>query len=219
MTDVALEDLTVPFDSDAWVSDDDVLAVITTSGLQTLSGDARAATVETDELRPSLAYMSRVLNARPVCDGGTPSVAIGSRTKPMDDVTYSTAVAMADTGDWAGSSVSTTTATRSRPAPRGCGDKNRPLGVRQPRRGGRSGGEGRCDAIAVHGGHDRGLRHQPFPAARAITVARCVEKGGQRQRRFRGDALDGLQPHKRHARGRGERAAAVAKSCHSSWSG
>lgn len=100
-TEIALEDLTTPFDDSDWENDEKALAAITADGLASFSGAAVAATVETDEVEPGRRALARtrVMNARPICDGGAPSVAIGVRDCPTDTVTQGAAVAMTSRGD------------------------------------------------------------------------------------------------------------------------
>lgn len=60
--------------------------------LNFLNGPALAPTVETTELQPTPGRRTKILSARPLCDGGVPSIAIGTRDRLIDAVTYQAAI-------------------------------------------------------------------------------------------------------------------------------
>lgn len=91
---------TLPFslDSRAWTGGKPVLSGFSTSHkLSLLTGANLQATIETGEFENngSFIYVSGV---RPIVDGGTPTVSIGTRNTPQGSVAYTTASSPGDDG-------------------------------------------------------------------------------------------------------------------------
>ncbi len=84
-----------PFDSRAWTGGRDVLAAFDTGHrLNFFNGANLAATIDTTELQPFPGQRAQLSNARPLVDGGVPSVAIGIRNRLVDQPTFGSAVAI-----------------------------------------------------------------------------------------------------------------------------
>ena len=62
-------------------------------GLGFFNGAALAPTVDSTEVAPGGSRLVRIRSARPLVDGGTPSLALGTRNRQMDAVAWSGAVA------------------------------------------------------------------------------------------------------------------------------
>ncbi len=65
----------------------------TTHKLGFFNGTALAATVDSTEANLAPGRLARVRLARPLVDGGSPSMALGTRNRPFDAVTFGSAVA------------------------------------------------------------------------------------------------------------------------------
>lgn len=95
-----LDALPFPLDSDAWKGGRPILAAFDSSHrLSYFGGSNLAPTVETSEMQPFPGRRSKIIAARPIVDGGTPSVSVGHRDRLVDSVTYEAAVAMNALGD------------------------------------------------------------------------------------------------------------------------
>lgn len=91
--------LPYPLDSRVWTGGLPSLACFDTSHkLNYFSGPNMAATVDTAEVQPFPGRRALVKNARPLADGGAPSVAIGTRNRTEDAVSYGTATALNSLG-------------------------------------------------------------------------------------------------------------------------
>jgi hypothetical protein len=87
-------------DSRVWTGGRILLSGIDTSHrLVNFTGPNLAVTVETSEVQVNPKGRALVKRARPLVDGGTPSIAIGTRNRLTDSVTYTSPVAMDDNGD------------------------------------------------------------------------------------------------------------------------
>jgi hypothetical protein len=62
------------------------------------NGPALAPTVDTTEAAPGQGRLARLRSARPLVDGGTPSLVLGTRNRQMDAVSWSPAVAVNPVG-------------------------------------------------------------------------------------------------------------------------
>lgn len=92
----------VPFslDSRVWTGGKTLLAGFDSSHkLGYFNGTNLAPQIETSEAKPFPTSRARVSKVTPIVDAGTPSCSIGHRTRPMDSLVYSTAVAMNVLGD------------------------------------------------------------------------------------------------------------------------
>lgn len=92
---------TLPFslDSRAWTGGAMLLAGFSTSHvLGFFSGSALAPTVDTREIQPIVGRRTRVVNTRPLVDGGSPSVTLGSREMQTSAKTFGSAAAMNSLG-------------------------------------------------------------------------------------------------------------------------
>jgi len=90
-----LDTLPAPLDSRVWTGGQLLLGAFDTAHkLNYLSGANLAPTVDTTEAQPFPGRRWRVKGARPLVDGGTPSVAIGRRERLVDPVTFTAASAM-----------------------------------------------------------------------------------------------------------------------------
>lgn len=92
---------TLPFslDSQAWTAGRIQLAAFNTTHVYSLfSGTTLAATVDTEELQPFPGQRTFITNARPLVDGGTPTVAIGTRELQTSSATYNAGMAMNSLG-------------------------------------------------------------------------------------------------------------------------
>lgn len=89
----SLDAVPAPLSSGDWVGNRPMLAVFDNSHrLNQLAGPAMAATVDTAETQPNPGLRSRTAVVRPLVDGITPSVAMGTRERLVDAVTYKAAV-------------------------------------------------------------------------------------------------------------------------------
>ena len=96
----SIETLPYSLDSSYWAGSRQLLL----SGFYTdhksgaFSGDNLAATIDTGEFQPVPGVRSRIRGARPLVDGGTPSIAVGVRKSQQDPVTWSAARAVNSDG-------------------------------------------------------------------------------------------------------------------------
>lgn len=91
----SLDALPFSLDSRAWAGGVLQLAGFNTSHeLCFFSGSTLAPTVDTDEMQPFNGQRAFIRNTRPLVDGGTPSVAIGTRETTESSVTYNMATAI-----------------------------------------------------------------------------------------------------------------------------
>jgi hypothetical protein len=90
-----LDTLPAPLDSRIWTGGQVNLGVFdNTHKLNFLTGSNFAPTVDTTEGQPFRPKRTRITGARPLVDGGVPSVAIGKRERLVDPVTFTSSVAM-----------------------------------------------------------------------------------------------------------------------------
>lgn len=97
----SLDNLPAPLDSSLWTGGRLQLGLFDdTHTLNFMTGSPLAASVETQELQPTPGRRVLVRNARPVVDGvgSVPSVAIGSRDRQQQAVTYGAASAVNSLG-------------------------------------------------------------------------------------------------------------------------
>lgn len=95
-----LDALPALLDSGFWAGGTPVLAAFDQNHkLNFLNGPAMAPIVETSETQPTPGRRSKILSARPMVDGGSPSVQIGVRDRLQDAVTWQSAVAMNSIGE------------------------------------------------------------------------------------------------------------------------
>lgn len=95
-----LETLPFSLDSRAWTGGRILLSAFDTAhSLNYFTGPALAATVDTAEAQLAPGARAVVTNARPIVDGGMPSVALGTRERVVDPVTYGAAVAIDGIGN------------------------------------------------------------------------------------------------------------------------
>lgn len=84
-----LDNLPAPLDSRVWTGGQLLLGIFDTlHKLNYLTGPSLAATVDTTEIQPYPGRRAFVTGARPLVDGGVPSVAIGRRETLQQDVTF-----------------------------------------------------------------------------------------------------------------------------------
>ena len=62
------------------------------------SGSNVAAQIDTQEFQPVPGRRARVMAARPLVDGGSPTLAVGTRRTQQDSVTWTTARSMTNDG-------------------------------------------------------------------------------------------------------------------------
>lgn len=98
--DGTLEGLPYSLDSSFWSGIVSLLlfAFNTSHKSGSFSGAVLAATVETPEVNPGNGKRTVVRSCRPIIDGGTPQVQVGSRETQQDTVAYSLAVGLTDAG-------------------------------------------------------------------------------------------------------------------------
>lgn len=95
-----LETLPFSLDSQAWMGGKLIAAGVNGSHeFGFFSGDTMEAEVDTTERELSPGRHAYVRGARPLADGGEPSIAMGTRARTIDDVTYGTASAINANGD------------------------------------------------------------------------------------------------------------------------
>jgi hypothetical protein len=93
-----------PFDSRVWTGGKDMLGAFDTGHrLNYFNGQNLAATVDTTELQPFPGRRTLITTARPLVDGGPspgsgPSVALGTRNRLVDAVSFTAATAMNSLG-------------------------------------------------------------------------------------------------------------------------
>jgi hypothetical protein len=93
--DSNLDTLMPSLDSRVWTGGRSVLACFDTSHqLNYFTGPNLAPTAQTSEQQINPKGRAQIINARPLVDGGTPSVSVGTRNRVGDAVTYTTPVAM-----------------------------------------------------------------------------------------------------------------------------
>ena len=89
----AIDTLPFPLDSRAWTGGTVLLAGFDASHrLNYFNGGALAATVDSAEIQPFPGRRALVKNARPLVDGGTPAIAIGTRQRLQDAASFGSAV-------------------------------------------------------------------------------------------------------------------------------
>lgn len=95
----SLDTLPAPLDSPIWQGGNTLLGMFDKSHrLNFFTGQNLAPLVETTELQPFQGRKARVQNARPLVDGGEPSVAIGRRDRLVDAVNYTSDIDMNSLG-------------------------------------------------------------------------------------------------------------------------
>lgn len=83
------------FDSRVWTGGKDILAAFDTSHrLNYFNGNALAATVDFSEAAIIPGQVANVRNARPLVDGGIPSVSLGARRRLVDAISFNAGTAM-----------------------------------------------------------------------------------------------------------------------------
>lgn len=85
----------LPFglDSRAWTGGTIQLGGFDTNHrLNFFTGGTLQGTVDTSEIQPFDGQLARIINARAAINGGTPTVAIGTRNRQVDSVTYGAAI-------------------------------------------------------------------------------------------------------------------------------
>jgi hypothetical protein len=88
-----------PLDSRLWTGGKDLLAAFDASHrLNYFSGPSLAATVDTAEVQPFPGRRALAKAARPLVDGGVPSVALGTRDRLVDAVAFNAPAAMTALG-------------------------------------------------------------------------------------------------------------------------
>lgn len=93
-------DLVTPgLDSGKWTGGSPSSAFFAGRQLNTLTGNNLAPVVETSEFQPTEGRRSVIVSARPLCDGGNPSIAIAVRDRLVDTSTYGAAVAINTIGE------------------------------------------------------------------------------------------------------------------------
>ena len=106
-TGYTLDTLPFSLDSRIWTGGSIVLSAYDTNHrLGYFTGSNLAATVETSEIEPAVSQnpshigqRTFIRSARPISDGGSPSVAIGVRNRMIDSVVYGSAIAMNSVGE------------------------------------------------------------------------------------------------------------------------
>lgn len=95
-----IDGLPFPLSSRVWLGGALLLGLFDSNHkLNYFTGTPLAATVDTAEVQPNPIGQTRIYNTRPIVDGSTtPSVAIGTRNRQADSVSYSSAVAMNSLG-------------------------------------------------------------------------------------------------------------------------
>ena len=94
-----LDNLPFPLDSRAWTGGALQLAAFDSNhNLSYFSGSNLAPTVETEEIQPFNGQRAFIRNTRPIVDGGSPSIAIGTRELTENSTTFGSAVAMNSLG-------------------------------------------------------------------------------------------------------------------------
>lgn len=95
-----LDTLPASLDSRLWTGGVPALAMFdSTHKLSFFSGSNMAASVQTSEAQPVPGRRSFINLTRPIIDGGTPSVSVGTRERTTDTVTYQTRVAANSLGE------------------------------------------------------------------------------------------------------------------------
>jgi hypothetical protein len=92
----------IPFslDSRVWTGGKILLGGFDASHkLSFFNGSNLAATIETSETEPTKGKLVNVLNARPLVDGGTPSVSVASRSRLIDPIVYNSPTAINSLGE------------------------------------------------------------------------------------------------------------------------
>jgi hypothetical protein len=88
-----LDAVPAPLDSGIFVGNRPRVALFDSAHkMNFLTGSNMAATCDTGEAQPTAGRRSKILSARPLVDGGSPSVAIATRDRLIDSVTYQAAV-------------------------------------------------------------------------------------------------------------------------------
>ena len=96
----ALDTLPAPLDSGNWTAGTPTLAAFDKNHkLNFVNGPPMAPVVETSEFQPTQGRRSKIISARPLIDGGAPSVSIGVRDRLVDAVSYGAAIAMNSIGE------------------------------------------------------------------------------------------------------------------------
>ena len=84
-----------PLDSRVWTGGKDMLGAFDPNHrLSFFSGQSLAASVETTELQPFAGQTALIKAARPLVDGGLPSVALGTRNRLVDSVSFNAPTTM-----------------------------------------------------------------------------------------------------------------------------
>lgn len=88
-----IDTLPAPLDSSVWQGGYPLIGMFdSTHKLRYLTGSNLAPTVETSETQIYPGRRAKIISARPICDGGSPSVAVGHRERIIDSVTYEGAI-------------------------------------------------------------------------------------------------------------------------------
>lgn len=95
-----LDNMPFPLDSRVWTGGNLLLGIFDTNHkLNYFTGNALAATVDTSEVQPTPGGVTRIFNTRPIIDGSAiPSVAMGTRNRQGDAVSFGNAIPMTSLG-------------------------------------------------------------------------------------------------------------------------
>lgn len=95
-----LDTLTPSTDSRFWTGGAQTLAAFNSSSkLATFTGSALSATVDTGEVEHFIASRTHVTNTRPLVDGGSSTIALGTRNRLTDSVTWSGSASQNGSGE------------------------------------------------------------------------------------------------------------------------
>lgn len=87
------------FDSQAWIGGKDIFGAFDTSHkLGFFNGTNLQATIDFGEVQPFPGRLAMVKNARPLVDGGSPTVAIGTRNRTEDTPSFNAATSLNSLG-------------------------------------------------------------------------------------------------------------------------
>ncbi|HEX6840806.1 MAG TPA: hypothetical protein VF113_04730, partial [Stellaceae bacterium] len=96
----SLDAVPAPLSSGAWEGGTPVLAAFDAAHkLNFINGTYMAPTVETSEMQPTPGRRSIITSARPLIDGGSPSIAVATRDRLLDSPAYGSAVAVNSIGE------------------------------------------------------------------------------------------------------------------------
>ena len=94
-----LDNLPYPLDSRVWTGGNLLLGIFDANHkLNFFTGNALAATIDSSEAQPNPSGLFRLFNARPIVDGGVPSVAVAVRNRQNDTSSFGAAIAQNSIG-------------------------------------------------------------------------------------------------------------------------